>query len=345
MLVSRYKNGVYYWLLTGCALIIFMVMLGGFTRLTNSGLSMVEWSLTGSSPPSDEQEWNELFNKYKLSPEARIINRSFSLPDFKRIFWLEYIHRFFGRMIGIVFIIPFIFFLTQKCFTKKLFISLLILPALGFAQGLAGWYMVKSGLAQEPHVSHYRLAFHLFNAYILFAFTLWLVIRVKAGKMHSVGKLPVLLIVMTVMFIIQSVYGALTAGLKSGYAYPTWPMMGGEWLPTEASSLRPLIYNFFGNGAMVQFVHRVIALIFLFLSIVTTWKFSKLSNKSTEIVTGVRLFALAVSVQFLLGVMAVLSGMSPVLAVLHQANSFFLLGTLIYLAYYFRFGPVSGSGS
>ena len=205
------KNGwIIFWLLTGCFLIYVMVMIGGITRLTNSGLSMVEWSATGNLPPLNETEWLGQYEKYKQSPEYKVINCNFSLSDFKQIFWWEYIHRFVGRSIGIIFLFPFFYFWLAKKFPNGFIPKMILLLFLGALQGLVGWLMVKSGLVKNPHVSHYRLTLHLTTALTLLGFTFWFALDLLYPEKEKIGNIPIKrgILALLGLIIIQIIYGA-----------------------------------------------------------------------------------------------------------------------------------------
>ena len=264
-----------HWLLLGALLVIAMVVIGGITRLTHSGLSIVEWKpISGTIPPLNEQDWMVEFNNYKTSPEYLKYNSHFSLDDFKSIFWWEYIHRLLGRLIGFVFLIPFLwFYLTKKLTDKKLFKHLIIIFLLGGLQGFIGWFMVKSGLVNRPSVSHYRLALHLSTALFLFGYILWTalpIIAPNSKKTRFIPKLYLKLKILLGLVSLQIIYGAFTAGLKAGYIYPTYPKMGADWLPLSGiEAFNDLgILSLVENPILVQFIHRWLgALVLLFFII------------------------------------------------------------------------------
>ncbi|MEW6467659.1 MAG: COX15/CtaA family protein [Bacteroidota bacterium] len=325
------------WLFSGCILIYLMVLIGGLTRLTNSGLSMVEWSPTGSLPPLNEADWQEQFSKYKQSPEFRLINYDFNLSDFKKIFWWEYIHRFLGRTIGLVFAVPFFLFWMQGRFKQGFLKKVMVLILLGALQGLIGWYMVKSGLNKDPHVSHYRLALHLVTALILFGFTFWYALDLlyPAREQISNQRLKNLTILFLGLVLLQIIYGAFVAGLKAGYLYPTFPKMGANWVPEDIAILRPGWKNLFEGPACVQFIHRSIAYILVF----ATTAIYLLSRKANLTVLQRKLsggLVLAVLLQFVLGVITLIYQVPIVMAVLHQTGAFILLGITLYLIHRLR---------
>lgn len=307
-----------------------MVVVGGLTRLTHSGLSMVEWKITGSFPPTSETEWNILFEKYKNTPEYKLVNSYFTLDDFKSIFWFEYIHRLIGRLIGVVFIIPFIFFLIKKKIPKGYLKKLIFLLVLGALQGLIGWYMVKSGLVKNPAVSHYRLAFHLITAFITFGFTFWFaldLIYINKNKIKH-KTLKQYLIVFLGILVLQIIYGAFVAGLKAGYIYTTYPKMGNEWIASIITSQKPVWLNFFEMHAGVQFVHRYIALFLLIFSFVIFYK-SKKSQISENLKKSLNLIHITVVIQFLLGIFTLIYSVPVLIAILHQTVAFILFSVTL----------------
>ena len=241
-------------------IIFILVIVGGITRLTDSGLSMVNWSLfMGAVPPLNEIEWQETFNLYKQSPEFKKINFNYTLEDFKYIFFWEYIHRMIARALGLVFIIPFIYFLIKKWLNRKLIFQSIILFLLGSLQAFFGWWMVKSGLVDKPDVSHYRLAIHLITAFLTCSYTLWVALHIALpsfGKENK--KIFVNFSILLILVIVQIIYGAFIAGLKAGKLYPTWPKMGEEWLPESV---------FLNAGAQAQFIHRILAIVIIFFTI------------------------------------------------------------------------------
>lgn len=336
------------WLFAGCFLIYAMVVIGGITRLTHSGLSMVEWNMiVGSKPPMSDADWQVPFEKYKLSPEYQQINYHFTLEEFKSIYWWEYIHRFLGRMIGLVFLLPFIYFWIRKKLTPDLFKKLIVILILGGFQGVLGWYMVKSGLSKEPRVSHYRLAAHLISAFTVFGVTFWtalsLKFKVQSSKLvgekketevgspkSEVARLKKLSLLLFCVVVLQIIYGAFVAGLKAGYLCPTWPKMCGEWIHDSVFVLQPTWRNFIEGQAGVQFVHRYIAYVVVIIVGLIYYKSRKtqLNHIQKRIVT---VLVIIVLCQFLLGVLTLLYSVPVLLGVLHQTGAFFLFGTSLLL--------------
>lgn len=322
------------WLLTGCFLIFIMVIIGGITRLTQSGLSMVEWKFTGSIPPLNETEWNVQFEKYQRSPEYKLINSHFSLSDFKHIFWWEFIHRLTGRTIGFVFIIPFCWFLIRRKIPPGFFKKIFFLFGLGLCQGMLGWIMVKSGLNKVPHVSHYLLAAHLSTAFATFGFTFWFALDLlfpgdEMRKSRSLKRKTILLLFLVSL---QIIYGAFVAGMKAGFLFSTFPKMGYRWIAPEVFSMQPWWKNAIENGAGVQFIHRLLAMLIVVVTAVIFLQSRKLffparMNKIVYVLCG------AVLLQFILGVSTLLLHVPVVIASLHQVGAFLLFSTAILLVH------------
>lgn len=331
------KNNIYrpiiIWLLVGCFLIYAMVVIGGITRLTHSGLSMVEWNMiVGSMPPVSDTDWQVPFEKYKQSPEYQIINNQFTLEEFKSIYWWEYIHRMLGRTIGAVFIIPFIYFFLKKKFDGALLKKMIVLLVLGALQGVLGWFMVKSGLQKEPHVSHYRLAAHLISAFTVFGFTFWYALDLLYPGIEEQNLTTKKLIrycrIMFGFIVLQIIYGAFVAGLKAGLFYNTFPLMGRSFMPETVTAYEPFWKNVLENPAGVQFIHRWIAVIVaVFVLFVwehaRTLKLTALQRKTSNVMLTV------VIVQFLLGIFTLLYSVPVLMGVLHQTGAFFLFASAL----------------
>jgi len=304
---------------------------------------MVDWSPVGSFPPMNDMDWSKEFEKYSHSPEFIYINSHFTVSDFKQIFWLEYIHRFLGRTIGVVFMLPFFYFFIRKMFPKRFVPKMLILLFLGAIQGLVGWLMVKSGLVKNPHVSHYRLTLHLIIAFTVLGFTFWYALDLlypycNPGKNKKLKRLTIILLS---VIILQIIYGAFVAGLKAGYLYPTYPKMGDRWIPEEVhGQLSPMWKNFVQGQAGVQFVHRCLALVVLFFSV-----FLFLKIKSTlqiplqrKLITWL---VVVVSIQFILGITTITLGVPIFAAIAHQVGAFLLFCITIFLIHGFSHGGIN----
>jgi len=304
-----------------------MVVLGGVTRLTGSGLSMVDWEpIMGVLPPLSDAEWQETFARYQQYPEYRLKNTHLDVEGFKGIFWLEYFHRLLGRGIGVLFGLPFLYFLLRGQIDRPLAPRLLFLFVLGGLQGLMGWYMVQSGMVDDPHVSQYRLTAHLLLAILIYAYMFWLALDLIRGrsrvKVRSAWSRRALALTGLVLLTIAS--GGFVAGLKAGFTYNTFPMMNGQWIPDGILLMEPVWRNFFENITTVQFNHRVLALLTAVLA-VGFWA----ATRRRAAVRGVR-FALdlllaAVVLQISLGITTLLLVVPIPLAAAHQAGAVILL--------------------
>lgn len=328
------------WLLAGCFLIYAMVVIGGITRLTHSGLSMVEWNMiVGSLPPMSDADWQVPFEKYKQSPEYQLINNQFTLQEFKSIYWWEYVHRLLGRTIGMVFLIPFFYFLIKKKFDKPLLNKMLVLLALGALQGFLGWFMVKSGLQKQPHVSHYRLAAHLISAFTVFGFTFWYALDLfypKASQQTDSTKKIIKLTNITFGFIVlQIIYGAFVAGLRAGLFYNTFPKMGEVYFPDTITSFEPFWKNLLENPSGVQFIHRYVAYI-VFIMVVYVWMYSSNDTITPLQRKAANTMLTIVVIQFLLGVFTVLYAVPVSLGVIHQTGAFALFTSTLFFMHSLR---------
>jgi len=336
--MKKDNKRVIYWLLTGCALIFIMVIVGGITRLTHSGLSISNYKLiSGTIPPMNEVEWQAAFELYKQYPEYQKLNNHFSLEDFKDIYFWEWLHRVLGRVIGIVFIIPFLYFLVTKQLTKSTIKKSLILLVMGSFQGFLGWYMVKSGLVDRPDVSHYRLAAHLTTAFLTFAYTFWVALDLIFPNKKTVEKgFRNLIRVGLVVLIIQIIYGAFVAGLDAGWIHNHWPMMSeGKFMhETVYIEQNPLYKNFIEGKSGVQFVHRTLAYIVV-IFIIVIWRKSKQQILSKYQLSGILSLLIMVSIQFLLGVFTILLQVPVWLGVAHQVGAFLLLSAMVFTLHRF----------
>lgn len=326
------------WLISGIVLVVAMVIIGGITRLTGSGLSITEWNLiSGTLPPLSEAEWLVLFDKYKQFPEYQKLNFGMDLAGFKQIFMWEYLHRLLGRFIGIVFIIPFLYFLYRKILATWLIKRLVFILFLGMAQGVMGWVMVMSGLSEMPHVSHYRLAAHLTLALLLVGVILWtvadLVAPVPAQK--PAARRPVYTLSWWVLgaILIQIVLGAFVAGLKSGFSYNTWPLMQNAFFPATLQGLSFLEY--FDNGVAVQFMHRWFAFVAL-ASIALLWHRTGKGTQHPNSKRLANLLLLTGIAQVLLGIVTLVLAVPISLGVLHQLVAVVLLSFAVLLTHQLR---------
>ncbi len=324
------------WLLICCVAIFAMVILGGVTRLTGSGLSMVEWEpIMGILPPLGHSEWEILFQKYQQFPEYQLKNFQMTLEEFKTIFWFEYAHRTLGRAIGLIFFIPLIYFIVKRKVDKDLVPKLITLFVLGGLQGLLGWYMVKSGLVNNPHVSQYRLTAHLGLAIIIYAYIFWIAIdlllpRTDSASNSTIRYLRRFSVIVTGLIFITILSGGFVAGLKAGFAYNTFPLMAGHWIPEGLFTLEPLWRNFFENVTMVQFDHRVLATSLFFL-IPTLWWMARRVNLSKRSRWALHIFLMILGIQITLGISTLLLYVPVPLAAAHQAGALTLLTAALFV--------------
>ncbi|MFD1163158.1 COX15/CtaA family protein [Hwangdonia seohaensis] len=335
--MKKDNKKVIYWLLTGCVLVFIMVVVGGITRLTDSGLSISNYKLiTGTIPPLNDTEWQEAFELYQQYPEYQKLHSHFTIDDFKSIYFWEWLHRVIGRLIGLVFIIPFLYFLATKQLTNKTIKKCLILLVLGGFQGFLGWYMVKSGLVDRPDVSHYRLAAHLTTAFLTFAATLWVALDlIYPNKKPISTKFRNLIIVSYLILIVQIIYGAFVAGLKAGLLHNHWPLMNeNEFMHHTVYILEPFYKNLIENPSGIQFIHRTLAYIVV-ISIVILWlKARKLTLTNLQ-KKGVDALLILVGFQFLLGVFTIIYAVPLWLGVAHQMGAFFLLSAMTFTLHRF----------
>jgi cytochrome c oxidase assembly protein subunit 15 len=325
------------WLLACCTLLFAMIVIGGITRLTRSGLSIVEWQpIIGALPPLNEAQWMETFEKYKLTPEYKQVNFGMSLEAFKGIFWWEYIHRLLGRLIGLAFFVPYLWFLLRRRLDTPHAIKLGAVFVLGGLQGAMGWYMVKSGLVDDPKVSQFRLTAHLGLAFLIFACMFWIALdmlkprlAVPSAYLHQLGRFA---FATTVLVFIMILSGGLVAGIRAGYAYNTFPLMNGHFVPPEIMLIEPWYRNFFYNMATVQFDHRLIAWM-LVLIVPALWIASRHADvpARARIAAGVMVGALGM--QFALGVATVLLRVPVVLGTMHQGGAVLFFAAVIWFAH------------
>jgi cytochrome c oxidase assembly protein subunit 15 len=329
------NKSVIIWLLSGCVLVFIMVVVGGITRLTNSGLSMTDWHLvTDTFPPMTETKWNIAFEEYKKFPEYQKINihNDFSISDYKFIYFWEWFHRFIGRIIGLVFIIPFVYFLIKKRIDSATLKKCFVLLGMGALQGFFGWFMVKSGLVDNPDVSHYRLALHLTFAFLTFAYTLWVALDlIYPDKREVIVPLKKLARVTLVLLIIQIIYGGFVAGLNAGLVHNHWPLMSDRQFFHDSIALEKenWLLRFTEGKSGVQFVHRTMAYIVVGLIVFLYFK-SKKYILTTQQHIGLKTLVILVFLQFTLGVFTLLYGVPLWLGLTHQVMAFFLLTAMTF---------------
>jgi len=336
--MKKENKKVIYWLLIGCILIFIMVVVGGITRLTHSGLSISNYKLiSGTIPPMNDIEWQEAFDLYKQYPEYQKLNTHFDLQDFKDIYFWEWLHRVLGRFIGVVFFIPFLYFLVRKQLSKPTIKKSIILLILGGFQGFLGWYMVKSGLVDNPDVSHYRLAAHLTTAFITFAYTFWVALDLIFPNKKEINKKIRNLIRFGLgILIIQIIYGAFVAGLDAGFIHNHWPMMNeGKFIhETVYIEQSPVYKNFIEGKSGVQFVHRMLAYLVALIIIIIWNKTIKLEITNYQ-KKAINFLLVMVGVQFLLGVLTIIMQVPVWLGVAHQVGAFVLLSIMTFALHRF----------
>ena len=318
------------WLFAVAALIFLMVIVGGITRLTESGLSMVRWEpVSGAIPPLNEAQWLREFNHYRATPQYLLNNSAMSLEDFKAIFFWEYAHRLLGRIIGLAFALPLLWFWWRRAIPAGYGRKLGAILALGALQGAIGWWMVASGLIDVPEVSHIRLAVHLLTALLIFAALIWVALDLRDGR----SRMPLLAIWTLCLLFLQFLFGAYVAGLEAGYAFNTWPLMGDRLFPAGAPMLEPALRNLVDNPLVVQFVHRWLAFVVAGAAIwlgLRAWK-AGFGPEGSALIG-------AVVAQILLGILTLLSGVQIDIAVAHQGMAALLLAAAIVAAH--RLGKI-----
>jgi cytochrome c oxidase assembly protein subunit 15 len=331
------RRAIAIWLLVVCALVFAMVVLGGVTRLTRSGLSIVEWQpLMGAIPPLTEAQWLTLFEKYKLTPEYQKVNVGMGLAGFQNIFWLEYFHRLLGRLIGLAYLLPFLYFLVRKQIERRRLTKLVLLFVLGGLQGLMGWLMVASGLVDVPRVSPYRLTAHLGLALLIYGYTLWIALGLlwprpagSAAALRHHGLGVTALIVMTVLA------GGFVAGTRAGFAFNDWPWMHGRLIPEGLYAMQPLWADWFENIATVQFHHRLLA--YLLVVAIPAWWWLARRHRLDGVTRGMFHLLLAMLVaQVLLGIFTLIYIVPVPLAAAHQAGAMVLFTLALILNHRLR---------
>lgn len=344
---EKANKNIVRWLYLGVFMLMIQILLGGVTRLTESGLSITEWKpITGTLPPLNTAEWQAEFDKYKNTDQFRYVHADFTLSDFKSIFFWEWLHRTWARLMGLVFLFGFFYFLIKKKFRSDMVIPLIILFVLGIIQGAIGWIMVQSGLVPEKmFVGHIQLATHFMAALLLLCYTLWFALSfsVKGNKISVPGSLRTLTLVIGVFLFFQLIYGAFMAGLHAAVYAPTWPSINGQWYPKAMDNLSPGWKNILDNRITVQFIHRGFAYILLILVMIWWAKANKIKSgtffKKTKWLPGV-----LVLTQVVLGILTVT--LSPFgdnlvyFGVAHQLVAMLFLMSMV-LMWYLMKRPVS----
>ncbi|MBK8116697.1 MAG: COX15/CtaA family protein [Candidatus Accumulibacter sp.] len=344
------RRQVALWLLLCSAMVFAILVVGGVTRLTHSGLSIVEWQpIVGVIPPLNQQEWEDTFEKYKLTPEYQQVNHRMALAEFKGIFYWEYWHRVLGRLVGVVFLLPFLYFWLRRKLAPALVPKLLGIFVLGGLQGAMGWYMVKSGLVDDPRVSHYRLTAHLSLAFLIFVAMFWLALgllseRVRTTHDVQLRQLQRVAFWLALLVGYMVVSGGLVAGIRAGKAYNTFPLMHGHVLPPESFIIDPWYLNFFNNMALVQFDHRLGAWLLAFLVPWLWWKLSR-AVVSRRVRLAATLLLIVLLAQIGLGIATLLLAVPVGLGAAHQGGAMVVLGVLLWLNHELRAVPSSGGAT
>ena len=327
---TKINNQISLWLISMFSIISIMIIVGGLTRLTDSGLSITEWQLfSGFFPPLNQNEWIYYFNLYKKIPEYQLQNFNMSLDEFKIIFWWEWVHRFLGRLIGISFLIPLIYF-SLKIGILKLINYYFIFFLICF-QGFIGWYMVSSGLSDRVDVSHFRLSIHLLMAFIILSLILWSYLKIKVdsktfNKINFFIPFFFLLLIFT-----QIVIGAFVSGMDAGKIYNSWPLMGNSYFPDDNNIINLFKLSAFSDPSLVQFIHRNLAYVIIFFYLFMIYKIFR--NKVYELYRSISILGFFIFLQIVLGIYTVIYGAQIYIAAMHQLSSIFLVSSTIYFFY------------
>ncbi len=333
---ARYNRQIAYWLLICAAVIFGMILLGGVTRLTNSGLSMVDWKpLMGIIPPLSEADWQAMFLKYQQFPEYQKVNIGMSLEEFKPIFMYEYLHRVLGRFIGLIFVLPFLFFFFTKRIKAGLTPKLIIMLIGGGFQGLLGWYMVKSGLVDNPRVSQYRLTAHLGAAVLIYSFILWTAFSLISPKSDQPNELKNFSYTLSGLIFLMILSGGLVAGTHAGHAYSTWPLMGDSFIPVGLYSLTPAWLSAFEDITTIQFNHRMFAYLIVGLVAIFVFKALKAGIQGPAKIGLLCLIGLLI-MQVTLGISTLIFYVPVPVAAAHQVGAVALLSASLFISHCLR---------
>ena len=335
ILRKEYSKFINYWLICLLFFIGLIVIVGGLTRLTDSGLSITTWDVvSGIFPPITNSQWIDAFNLYKKIPQFYLLNQSMTMDEFKVIYYWEYIHRILGRILGLLFLIPFLFIYFKKIFSKEYNLNFLNLFILILVQGTVGWYMVKSGLVENTTVSHYRLALHLNLAFILFSSIFWYLLNIKSKQnkiFFAFNRKFIATKIFILLVFLQITFGAFTSGLDAGKIYQTWPLMNNYFFPDDLNIKSILFSQFFSEPSFVQFVHRKLAyIIFIYVLVMSFIIFYK---KDKQMYNSAYFLLLMIFIQVTLGIFTLLSGAYIWIASLHQISTILLLISSIYFYY------------
>jgi cytochrome c oxidase assembly protein subunit 15 len=327
ILKKEYSNIVRCWLYLLLFLLIVIVFVGGLTRLTNSGLSITEWEvISGIFPPFNNKDWHEAFELYKKIPQYYLVNKNISLAEFKIIYYWEYFHRLLGRVFGLIFLIPFIFFIIKKVFSKEYNLKLFLLFCLILLQGIIGWYMVKSGLIENITVSHFRLAIHLDLALILFSSIYWYLlnfVNFSNKYFFNFSNKSNFIKIFVLIIFLQITLGAFVSGLDAGEIYQTWPLMNNNYLPDDIDFKAITLSNIFYSHSLIQFLHRNIAYIIFIYGVLIS--INVFYNKKKYLYAPLFFLLFMIFMQISLGITTLISELNIVYASMHQISTIFLL--------------------
>ena len=319
-----------FWLISMFWIISIMIIVGGLTRLTDSGLSITEWQLfSGLIPPTRQEDWVIYFNLYKEIPEFKLQNYKMTMQEFKIIFWWEWVHRFLGRLIGICFLIPLIYFSFKIKISR--IINLYLIFLLICFQGFIGWYMVSSGLVNRVDVSHFRLSLHLLVAFIILSLVYWNYLKIRINNNITNKINPIIPFSFLILVFIQIVIGAFVSGMDAGKIYNSWPLMGTTYFPNDNEVINLFKFSVFSDPSLVQFIHRNLAYVIGIFYIWILYKIYK--NKFYDLYKSVNILGLFIILQIILGVLTIIYGAQIYLASMHQLSSIFLVSTCIYFFY------------
>ena len=334
---KKINNLFFNWLVASLILVLFIIIIGGLTRLTNSGLSITEWELLkGILPPVNKDEWEIYFESYKMIPQYKLINPNMSLTEFKVIFYWEYIHRIMARLLGIFFLVPLIYFYLSKKIKSEYINICCLIFSLIILQGIIGWFMVKSGLVNDVTVSHYRLSIHLITAIIIISTIFWLLLNIKCNtkkKFFKISNKNIFFQILILLIFIQIIMGAFVSGLDAGQIYQTWPKMGYKFFPDDIFPNNLFDLLNFNNHSLVQFYHRTLAYIIIIYTLLLAAYIFK--NELINLYKPFRIMALFIFIQITLGIYTLVSGLNIYLASAHQISSILLVFSALNL-YYFR---------
>ena len=326
----KIKNQLSLWLIFMFCTISIMIIVGGFTRLTDSGLSITKWQLfSGFFPPLNKDEWVSYFNLYKETPEFKLQNYEMTLQEFKIIFWWEWAHRFLGRLIGIGFLIPLIYFSFKISFTKLLNFYLIFL--LICFQGFLGWYMVSSGLVDRVDVSHYRLSLHLIVAFFILSLILWNYLKINKKNNISNKINPLIPLSFLILIFLQIAIGAFVSGMDAGKIYNSWPLMGNTYFPNDNELINLFRLSAFNDPSLVQFIHRNLANLIGIFYLYLIYKVYK--NRIYELYKSINILGFFILLQILLGILTIINGAQIYYASMHQLSSIFLISSSIYFLF------------